>query len=89
MEINPDNPVTQAVRDQWHKLLGLVIWKYGGKELPEVPMITGADVEAFAKAFEGRGMPTILAHDRADGLRLRLIDEEEGRRIAHEIRATN
>lgn len=85
-ELNPDHPVTQGLREQWFKLLAVVLWKYRDT-LPKHVVLTEADFAGIAAAFPN--MPTIVAHDRADGLHLRVMDESEGQRLADEVRATN
>lgn len=88
VELNPNHPVTAGLHDNWHKLLLLVLFKYRDV-LPKDVVIVREDLDKLLAEFEGRGMPTIFAHDRSDGLHLRVIDEEEGVRLAHESRATN
>lgn len=86
MELNPDHSVTQSLRDQWFKLLAVVLWKYRDA-LPKEVVLTAQDFDGIARAFPN--MPTIVAHERADGLVLRVVDESEGRRLADEVKATN
>ena len=86
MELNPDNRTTQGLREQWYKLLAVVLWKHRDA-LPNEVVITGSDIEALLHAFPG--MPVIVAHQRADGLVLRVVDESEGQRLADEVRARN
>lgn len=42
-EMNPNHPVTIASRDLWHKIVALLIMKYGGKQL----RISPAEVDRF------------------------------------------
>lgn len=75
-EFNPNHPVTAKLRGQWHKLLAVVIHKYG-----EVT-ITSADIESLNATYPG--MQGIVVHDSADGLHIWLVDEAEGRRLARD-----
>lgn len=86
MELNPDNRTTQGLREQWFKVLAVVLWKYRA-ELPAEVVLKPEDFEAITAAFPN--MPTIVAHERADGLVLRVVDELEGRRLAAEVKASN
>ena len=74
-ELNPDHLVTRSLRGQWHKLLALVMFKL---EVTEVH-ITGADLERLARVPGGTN---ILAHDRADGLHIRLVSDAEAAQLA-------
>lgn len=85
-ELNPENLTTIAMREQWYKLLAIVLWKHRA-ELPKEVIITEKDIEGINKAFAG--MPVVLAHTRADGIFLKVIDEAEGRRLAKEVRPSN
>lgn len=51
-ELNPNHPVTAAVHDHWHKLCGVLLYKYG----LDVVEILPADLEGFADYLEGGGV---------------------------------
>lgn len=70
MELNPNNRVTTAARDQWHKIVALMMIKLN---LTEVT-ITQADLEACHAMPE---MPIVMLHDCADGLRVKMITQAE------------
>lgn len=70
MELNPDHPVTQDLRDHWSKVLAMVMKKCGLSEV----MITEAD---FKSLETGQKMPCVIAHSRADGLLIKLLPKDE------------
>lgn len=76
-EINPNHPVTSAVHDHWHKIVAILMHKF---ELGEV-VITGSDLESLRHAYPV-GMPSVLLHDKADGMHIKIVTEEEARRLA-------
>ena len=75
MELNPNNPTTAAVRDQWHKLCAILILKGNVREVE----ITTADVARLEKE-----RLSIVADCRGGKLVLRLVDEKEGERLARQ-----
>lgn len=77
MEANPNHPVTQQMREQWHKIVALLLHKF---DLGEV-IITTDDLKALMVDYDG-GMPAVVCHDKADGLHLRIVDEAEGLQLA-------
>jgi hypothetical protein len=78
MKLNPNNETVQKLDDQYYKLLGLVIHKY---DLGEV-VITGEDLDKWIKDTDG--MPCLYAHDKEDGLHIKVVSEAEGRKLAKE-----
>lgn len=70
MEMNPDNPTTAAARDHWHAIMTLVMIKQGLTEI----LITADDIENMRALPE---TPVIMLHDGADGLRIKLISQDE------------
>lgn len=74
-ELNPNHPVTAALREQWHKLCAVLVHKTGKREV----VVTGEDLEALTRMFGGE-MPCLLAHTRADGIYLSLLPESEARK---------
>lgn len=76
MELNPNHPVTQEIRDQWHKLAALTLFILGTPELE----ITAEDIEEFSQAL---GPGAAVACDARGGkLTLRLVNGAEAARLA-------
>lgn len=73
-ELNPNHPVTQAVSDQWHKLVALLLRKMGTDHV----VITAADLMAM------RPGSAIVVQELHDGLHLRLVDSETAEQLARE-----
>lgn len=88
VELNPHNPVTEGLRGQWHKLVALVLWKHRDV-LPKDIVLTARDFDQIEAEFADRGGAAVLAHEKPDGLHLRVVDMEEARRLERETRATN
>ncbi len=74
MELNPGHPVTASLRDQWHKIVLLVMEKLGTTEV----VITQQDIN---RALQDQDR-AVLVHDRADGLHVRIITMAEAERLA-------
>jgi hypothetical protein len=74
MEKNPNHPVTQMVRGQWHTLCALALFKAGKKEI----RITEDDLVQFHSS----GTSNILVDSRPDVIILRLVSNEEAEKIA-------
>ena len=79
-ELNPNHRVTSTLHDQWHALLAVLLHKFR-HDLPSEVVITEADVTAFGAAYTGGA---VVAHDKRDGLHLRLVNAAEGERLARE-----
>lgn len=75
MELNPHHPIVEGLRGNWHKLVLLLIKKF---DLGEV-VITVADLDRI----DARGL-VIVAHEKGDGLHLRVVSVAEGERLARE-----
>lgn len=73
-ELNPNHPVTSAMRDQWHKLAAILMHKHG---LTHV-VITSEDMESMGSEM------CVMVQASADGIHLRLITMAEGERLARE-----
>ncbi len=76
-ELNPNHEVTQAVREQWHKIAALLILKF---DLGRV-VITEADLVKFGNIPGGAN---IVIKDQKDGIHIWLVSDEEGARLAKE-----
>jgi hypothetical protein len=71
MEVNPNHPMTAAVREQWMKLCAIVVAKHGGHVV-----ISLQDLKAMPAGL----FLTVTELD--DGLHLRLVDEAAAHRLA-------
>lgn len=73
MEVNPNHPVTTEMRNQWHKLLAIVMHKNGLKDVE----ITIDDVAAL-----GDYEHAVVADTRDGEFHVRLVTMEEGMKLA-------
>lgn len=73
-EINPNHPVTNEVREQWHKFCAILMFKFGVKEVE----ITISDLEAFQK----QDHTSIAVKPENDTISLILLTNEEAKRLA-------
>lgn len=76
-ELNPNHPVTARMRDEWHKVVALLLHKY---ELGHV-VLTGEDVQRFGAEHPDS---VVMLFDRDDGIHLKIITRAEGERLAAE-----
>lgn len=76
-EVNPGHAVTAGLRGQWHKLLGIVMWKTG--QLQHV--VTAGDLDGFSRAFDG-DMPAVVAREDPNGLTISLLTISEAEELA-------
>lgn len=68
-ELNPDHPVLEKLRDQWHKVCLVLMLRLKEKEI----VITSKDIDAInASPYKN-----IIAHERHDGLHIILATDEE------------
>lgn len=80
-ELNPNHPVTAGMREQWFKMVAALLHKF---DLGEV-VISTQDLEELTQMFGGE-MPVVVAHEKGDGLHLKLVPESEGQRLALQAR---
>jgi hypothetical protein len=73
MELNPNHPVTQEVREQWHKIAAIMMNKLGITDLE----ITEADIEAL-----NSNPRAIVADARNNEFHIRLLPLKEAEAIA-------
>lgn len=73
-ELNPNHAVTREVREQWHKLCALVLFKTGKREM----RITTEDITAMADS----GYANITVWPKGDVLTLALVSDAEAERLA-------
>ncbi len=74
-ELNPDHPVTGAMRGQWHKLAALLMHVLSPDH---AVVITPSVIEAFARDRAGHA---VVADEQKEGLIIRLVDRQEGDRL--------
>lgn len=77
-ELNPNHPVTIELREQWHKLCAILLFKSGATEV----QITADDIERFANSV----LTNITIHPEGDVLTLALVSSTEAARLAREGR---
>lgn len=85
IERNPNNPTTRRLRDEpamYGKLLLLVLWKFRDV-LPAEVVILPADIHAQSEAFGG-GLGNLVVDDSQGRIRLAVVDDREGERIARQ-----
>ena len=73
-DLNPNEPTTNAMREQWHKACRLIMWKLGLTEFE----ITADDL----LAWEASKQNNIAADARSNRLVLRLMTYEEALALA-------
>lgn len=71
--LNPNHPAARSLEDQWHKILAIVLVKYGEAMGPVV--ITAADVHLL----EGLAL---AAFDDAEGLHVEMVSQAEAAALA-------
>lgn len=74
MELNPNHPVTSKMHDQWHKIVLLLLAR-----IPQ--MRTIITLEEITRIAEGGGV-AITIKEVANGLELRAMTMDEGRKLA-------
>lgn len=75
MELNPNHPVTKAMRDHWHKIVAMMMLRAGEDHV----VFTDEDIKALAM-----GDKNIVLEELADGLHIRLVSDIEVLRLAKE-----
>lgn len=73
MELNPNHPVTQNLRENWHVLVAVLIHKMGVDHV----VITAEDMDAVAAKEV-----CLAAHEDEEGLHLRAITRDEAEALA-------
>lgn len=77
-EINPNNAHLVAMREQWQKIVAILLVKFSpGREV----VITANDIESLGKVFPGE-IPTVVTHEQRDGIHLKIVGEREARKLA-------
>lgn len=75
-ELNPNHPVTNELREQYHKLLAIVMWRFGMDRL----VVTSEEIERFVTDHPG-GI-NVAFEPKGHNLTIRIVDDEEGARLA-------
>lgn len=75
MKLNPEHPVTQAMDDVWHKVVAMLMVRYGLTEFE----ITPEAAVRLAHEIDGK---TVVADARGGRLVIRLLSTEEALRLA-------
>ena len=73
-ELNPNHPVTKEMREQWHKIVAVLLVKFGKSEIE----ITEKDIEALTSG----GEKAVVADTRNNKFVIRLVSMEEGAMLA-------
>lgn len=76
MEINPDHPVTKAIHNDWHKIVALLLHKFGVQQVT----FTSHDMEHLVAAFPD--MPTVIIREQSGKLIVRLVSLAAAQREA-------
>jgi hypothetical protein len=79
MEINPEHPVTQEMHDMWHKMCGVLLWKFANGAYT----VTMEDMNGFMKAHPDCA---VIFHAHRETVDLKIVTMEEGLRLAEEER---
>ncbi|MDP1795900.1 MAG: hypothetical protein Q8K78_00385 [Planctomycetaceae bacterium] len=80
MELNPNHAVTQELREHWHKIAALLMWKLRQSKVT----ITIEDIGVF-DAVPDASMPTIIVHYHKDSMDILLMPIEEAQRYAAKL----
>ena len=75
MEINPNHPVTIEMHDLWHKMVAVLMVKFGVSQVT----ITSEDVQRFAELWPHGA---VVFHAHKDTMDLRLVDAHEATEMA-------
>ncbi len=78
MELNPDHPVTRGVHDQWHKIVVLLMRKFGRTTVE----ISKEEIESFIDTTDGFGAVALRMKERS--IEINLVSREEAERLARE-----
>lgn len=73
-ELNPNHPVTIELREQWHKLCAIVMFKLDLQEIT----ITVSDIQRMSDS----GMANITMRSKGNVITLALVSDAEAARLA-------
>lgn len=71
-ELNPGHPVTISLRDQWHKVLAVLMRKTAVEHF----VISGEDIDLIGDGY------CVVGHHKADGLHIYIVDAATARELA-------
>jgi hypothetical protein len=77
-ELNPNHPVVREMREQYHKLLAIVMADHGLDEFD----VTVEMIDDFSRIY-GEGA-AVVVDTRGGGLKLRLVRGDEAARLARQ-----
>lgn len=76
MELNPNHPVTASMSDQWHKIVALLMHKFGHTHI-EIGL---KEIEQALLSEQ----KAVTIRERDNAIVLDLVSWEEGERLARE-----
>jgi hypothetical protein len=76
MELNPNHPVTRTMAGQWHKIVALLMVKFGQSHIE-------ISVDEITKALAG-DMKAVTIRERDNAIVLELVSMKEAERLARE-----
>jgi len=74
-ELNPNHPVTSEMREQYHKLVAFLLWKFCLGHY----VVTSAELERFAADPRGTNL---VVYPTGNELTLRLVSDDDARTLA-------
>lgn len=72
-EINPNHPVTQMTRDNWHKIVGVLMLKFG---------VTDVEIEIDDVLRMGDNEKAVVADCRGGRFIIRVMDNKQAVALA-------
>jgi len=75
MELNPNHPMTSGMREQWHKIVAVMLFKSAGKTA-SIKIYPG-DLERLNQASV-----SVAIKEENGYIRIWLVDEKEAKRLA-------
>lgn len=75
MELNPNHPMTSGIREHWHKIVAVMLFKEGGK-IGSVKIYPG-DLERLHQANV-----SVAIKEENGCIRVWLVGEKEAKRLA-------
>lgn len=77
LEVNPNHPVTQFMRDQWAKIAALIMWKLKVEKVT----IESEEFEQF-NCLPDASMPTIVVHMHGKSVEVMLMPLDQATKYA-------
>jgi hypothetical protein len=72
-ELNPNHPVTQMTHDNWHKIVGVIMLKFG---------VTDVEIESDDVLRLGDNEKAVVADCRGGRFIIRVVGMDEARKLA-------